>query len=123
MNDPQYTFKSSDKLKAVAEPPTVINEATNKMELDPRQVIKAWADSAEVLREVVHVCETNQAAAVQAREDVVKVVSLGIRASVAVFVLHLLAVGTMLWTTFYAAPEALCSPKTLSFSDTPPPSN
>ena len=48
---------STDKLKALQEPPTKIVE--EKLQLDPIKVIKAWADSADVLRDVAQGVQEN----------------------------------------------------------------
>lgn len=111
---PVRTFRSSDKLPAVRQPPpTQINEKTNTMELDPRKVIKAWADSAEVLREVVEVCERNQATSEQARQEVIVVVKWGMGIAAATSVLHIIAVAALVWNAVSGETEgASCPPQT-----------
>jgi len=52
------TTPSMDKIRAVDEPPTKI--VNNEMHLDPIKVIKAWADSADVLRDVAKAIRENQ---------------------------------------------------------------
>src|SRR5690606_40729121 len=52
------TSISTDNLPAVMEPPTVIIE--DKMQLDPMKVIKAWHESAEVLKTVAQAAQEAQ---------------------------------------------------------------
>lgn len=52
------TTVSTDKLQASEIPPTKI--VGDKMELDPILVVKAWSDSADVIRDVAKAIRENQ---------------------------------------------------------------
>lgn len=92
----ERTDVSTDNMKSVSEPPTkIINE---RMELDPKKVISAWAQSSEVLRDVAQAIRENQQDNDHVRAVLLKQFRASVFISVATILIHLIAVGSVLWT-------------------------
>lgn len=104
------TQVSTDKLQAVQAPPTRIEG--DKMHLDPEKVIKAWLDSAEVLRDVANAVRENQEDNIAVRTAVEKGMRTAVVASAVAIALHVVAVGTILWMNLdtHSHVTAICQP-------------
>lgn len=99
-NPPIRPSVSTDKLIAVQAPPTEIREGN--MVLDPKKVIKAWAESAEVLRECVDAINVNLQDNECTREITLQsqhaIVTTGRRVLIIQLVAASIVFATSLWT-------------------------
>lgn len=89
------TSISTDNLPAVMEPPTVIIE--DKMQLDPMKVIKAWHESAEVLKTVAQAAQEAQEDNAYTRETLEHSRKVMIRLGIGITVLQIISTGLMWW--------------------------
>lgn len=86
---------STDSLPTVTEPPTKIEN--NEMVLDPAKVIKAWADSATVLKEVATILQESQEDNERLQKCLERNSILMIRFGATAMLVHVVTTGALLW--------------------------